>query len=89
MNCEFCGSPTRMQVKATISAPGEFAYNLSKKNFRRSDVYLMSVSWETADFICTNPKCRRVNGGYGNYVSNLEKEVKRLKEKYEPNSTEN
>ena len=44
----------------------------------------MGVLWETADFICTNPECRKVLDGYGNYVTSLEKEVERLKSKYEP-----
>ena len=47
-------------------------------------MYLMGVLWETADFICTNPECRKVLDGYGNYVTNLKKEVERLKSKYEP-----
>ena len=47
-------------------------------------MYLMGVLWETADFICTNPECRKVLDGYGNYVTSLEKEVERLKSKYEP-----
>jgi hypothetical protein len=44
----------------------------------------MGVLWETADFICTNPECGKVVDGYGNYVTNLKKEVERLKAKYEP-----
>ena len=47
-------------------------------------MYLMGVLWETADFICTNPECRKVLDGYGNYVTSLKKEVERLKSKYEP-----
>ena len=47
-------------------------------------MYLIGVLWETADFICTNPKCGKVLDGYGNYVTNLKKEVERLKAKYEP-----
>ena len=78
MRCERCGSDTRMQVQATISAPGELAHKFSKSNLRRKDVYLMGVLWETADFICTNPNCGTVKDGYGNYVSNLKKEVDRL-----------
>lgn len=78
MKCERCGSDTRMQVQAVISAPGELAHRFSKQNLRRSDVYLMGVLWETADFICTNPKCGKVLDGYGNYVTDLKKETKRL-----------
>ena len=80
MKCIHCGSPTRMQVQATISAPGELNHQLSKTNLRRKDVHLIGVQWETADYICTNPKCQRVTDGYGNYVSNLKKENEQLKE---------
>lgn len=83
IKCERCGSLTRMQVQATISAPGELAHKLSKQNLRRADVYLMGVHWETADFICTNDKCRAVMAGYGNYVSNLEKENSELRAELE------
>ncbi len=68
-----------MQVQAVISAPGELAHRFSKQNLRRKDVYLMGVLWETADFICTNPECRNVLNGYGNYVTNLKREVERLR----------
>ena len=88
MKCERCGSETRMQVQAVISAPGELAHNLSKKNLKRKDVYLMGVNWETADYICTNQKCGKVFNGYGNYVTRLEKEVDRLRTKDEPSSQE-
>jgi hypothetical protein len=83
MKCEHCGGDTRMQVEAIISAPGDLAYQLSKRNLRGKDVQLVGVLWETADFICTNPECRKVTNGYGNYVTNLRKEVERLKAKYE------
>lgn len=79
MKCIHCGSDTRMQVHVVISAPGELAHKFSKQNLRRKDVNIMACLWETADFICTNPNCRRVNSGFGNYVSNLEKEVNRLR----------
>lgn len=82
--CSRCGADQRMQVQAVISAPAELERQFSKQNIRRKDVHLMGVLWETADFICTNPKCGAVDDGYGNYVTNLEKEVKRLKKKYEP-----
>jgi len=76
--CQKCGSDTRMQVNVVISAPGDLAHNLSKRNLRSKDVFIMGVKWETADFICTNAKCRHVTIGYGNYVSNLEKEKDKL-----------
>ena len=84
VKCERCGNDTRIQVQAVISAPGELAHQFSKQNLRRKDVYLMGVLWETADYICTNPDCRKVINGYGNYITNLKKEVERLKAKYEP-----
>ena len=84
MKCERCGSDTRIQVQAVISAPSELAHQFSKQNLRRKDVYLMGVLWETADFICTNPECGKVIDGYGNYVTNLKKEVEQWKAKYEP-----
>ena len=86
MECDRCGSPTRMQVEAVISAPGELAHRFSKQNLRSKDVYLLGVMWETAGFICTNPKCGKVRDGYMNYVTNLKKEVERLKAKYEPDT---
>jgi len=82
MKCERCGSDTRMQVQALISAPGELAHKFVLENLRRGDVYLIGVLWETADFICTNPKCGKVLNGYGNYVTNLKKELEQLKHKY-------
>lgn len=79
MKCIKCGSDTRMQVQAVISAPGDLAHKLSKTNLRRKDVYLLGVLWETADFICTNPQCNHVLDRYGNYVTNLRDENERLK----------
>ena len=73
-----------MQVQAVIQAPGELFHNLPKRNLRRKDVFFRGVLWETADFVCTNEKCGHVLDGYGNYVTNLKKEVERLKAKYEP-----
>lgn len=87
VSCERCGSDTRMHVQVVISAPGGLAHQFSKRTLRRKDVYLMGVLWEAADIICMNPKCGKVTGGYGNYVNNLEKEVERLKVKYEPDTT--
>lgn len=81
MKCKRCGSDTRIQVQAVISAPGELAHKFSKQNLRRRDVYLMGVLWETADYICTNPECGKVVDGYGNYVTNLEKEVAAWRER--------
>ena len=82
--CSKCDSPTRIQVQAVISAPGNLFHLFSKQNLRQKDVYLMGVLWETTDIICTNPDCNHIDMGYGNYVTKLEKEVKRLKSKYEP-----
>lgn len=80
MNCIYCGSGTRMQVQAVISAPGELAHQFSKKNLRSKEVYLMGVLWETADYICIEPNCGRVLDGYGNYVTGLKKRVKELED---------
>ena len=78
MECEKCGSPTTMQVQAVVSAPGDLYHRLSKQNLRKKEVYLMGVLWDTADFICDNPKCQHVTKGFGNYVTNLKKDVERL-----------
>ena len=71
MNCPKCNSPTRMDVDATISAPGELEHRFSKANIRRKDVYLIGVSWDAANFYCTNPECRYVYSGYTNHVYKL------------------
>jgi len=68
-----------MQVQAVVSAPGDLAHQLSKRNLRRKDVYLMGVLWETADYICTNQTCSHVVDGPGNYRTNLEKGIERLR----------
>ena len=81
--CPKCGSDTRIQVQAVISAPGELAHQFSKKNLRRKDVHLMGVLWETMDTICTSEKCQHITDGYGNYVTNLKKENERLKKENE------
>lgn len=78
MICEKCGSPTRMQVQVTVSAPGDFFHRLAKKVFQRKDVELLGANWETADFICTSPGCSHVRDGYGNYVTGLVKKVEAL-----------
>ena len=80
MKCERCGSDTKMQVHAVISAPGELAHKLSKRNLRKKDVKLLCVLWETANFICLNTTCNNISKGYGNYVSNLEKEIEMLRD---------
>jgi len=87
ITCERCGGDMRMQVQCIISAPAELAHQFSKSNIRRKDVYLLGVMWETADFICNTPGCGYIINNYGNYVSNLQKEVERLKNKYEPEIT--
>lgn len=81
--CQRCGSPTRIQVQATIEAPSELAHQFSKANMRRADVHFMGVLWETMDTICTNPKCMNVTDGYGNYVTKLAKRVKELESELE------
>lgn len=86
--CSKCDSPTRIQVQAVISAPGNLFRRLSKRDVRRSDVQIVGVLWDTTDIICTNSDCCHISNGYGNYVTNLEREVKRLKSKYEPTQGE-
>lgn len=76
--CEKCGSPTRMQVQAVISAPGELAHQFSKTNLRRKDVYLMGVLWETATYICENEGCGHVLKAERNDATNLKKRVEEL-----------
>lgn len=77
--CPRCGSDTRMTVQAVISAPGKLEGLLSKRALRRKDVFLQAVLWETANFICTNPECRNVEHGFGNYVTRLAEENERLR----------
>lgn len=77
--CERCGSTTRAMGNIKISIPSEFVYNLSKKNIRSKEFRIMGALWETFDFICTNVSCGKVTDGYGNYVTNLQKENERLK----------
>lgn len=74
MTCQRCGSTTRIQVQAVISAPEELSHQFSKRSLRRGDVQLMGVLWETADHICTDPKCGHVHSGYGNYVTRIRDE---------------
>jgi hypothetical protein len=78
MKCPKCGSPTRMMVQTCITAPSELYGNMTKAAYRRKDVELWGVLWETADFICTNEKCGHATDGYGNYLTNLKKENERL-----------
>lgn len=78
MQCVKCGSPTRMQVQLTVSAPGALYHKLSKQALRRKGVDVLGANWETADFICTNPDCCHVTEGFGNYVTNLKKRAERL-----------
>jgi hypothetical protein len=78
MKCLKCGSDTRMMVQTVITAPGDLFRNLPKAAYRRKDVELKGVLWETADFICTNPECQHVTDGYGNYVTGLAKALKEV-----------
>lgn len=52
----------RFMVSTTISAPGELYHGLSKAAYRRGDVHLWGVDWESADKICQNEKCAHVIG---------------------------
>lgn len=79
--CTRCGSPTRIQVQAVISAPGEMYHQFSKSNIAKKEVRLLGVLWDTTDFICTNVQCGYVLDGYGNYVTGIERENEELKER--------
>lgn len=79
--CTHCGSDGRIQVQAVIEAPAELAHQFSKTNMKRKDVFFRGVLWETMDFICGNPECGRIRDGYGNYVTNLQKENDELKKR--------
>lgn len=80
MDCPKCNGELRIQVQAVVSAPAELSRNFSKRNMRRKDVYFMGVLWETEDLMCVNPKCGWHMNGYGNYVTNLKKQVNDAKE---------
>lgn len=81
--CEQCGSSTTMQVQVVVKAPSSFYGRLPKTMFRKSQVELLGVLWQTADIICNNPRCGHVVKGYGNYVSQLRDEIKQLREELE------
>lgn len=84
--CPKCGSNTTMMIQVTMVIPSEMTSQLSKKNIAKKEVQLWGVNWDSADHICTNPKCRFTVDGYGHYIKNLEKRVKFLEElvtKYE------
>lgn len=50
----------RFMVSTTISAPGELYHGLTKAAYRRGDVHLWGVNWESAEKICQNEKCGHV-----------------------------
>lgn len=79
MKCPQCDGSMRMQVQAVVSAPADLSHNFTKQNLRRSDVHVMGVLWETADYICENAQCGYVINGYGNYVTGLKKENEGLR----------
>ena len=67
--CPKCGHELTMMVQATIIAPARYSHELSKKNFRKKEVYLNGVSWETMDLLCN--RCMYANLSYGHYVKHL------------------
>ena len=79
--CPKCGSKTRMMIQVTMSIPSEMMSQLSKKNIAKKEVEIWGVSWDSADHICTNPKCGFTYDGLGSYIKNLEKENAELKAK--------
>lgn len=76
MDCPKCKKETRIMVQATLSTPSRFYGNFTKKNLSNKECYLMGVNWETADIICEH--CGHTTTGYGNYVTNLQKQNERL-----------
>ncbi len=81
IRCKKCGGDVRMQVQATVLAPGHMYRNLTKTNFSKKNVRFTCVNWETADFICENVNCGHITDGYGNYFTRLERENKELRMK--------
>lgn len=79
--CQHCGGDTRIMVSMTVSAPAWMAHQFSKKNIAKKEFEIWGVNWDAADFICQNPKCRRVFDGLGTWIDKLEKENKKLKAK--------
>lgn len=75
MKCEKCGSEMRMVVHMVVSAPSSMESQFSKKNIRSKDFKVVCVNWETADYFCENNECRHFVLGYGNYVTNLKKDL--------------
>lgn len=82
MSCSKCGGETRITFMVGVSAPSSIEGKFSKSALRRKDVHFTHANWETINSVCVD--CTHSHFGYGNYVSRLESELKRLKEKYEP-----
>lgn len=60
MKCIKCGGDTDIMVQVVVVAPGDLFHKFNKRMFRRSDVQMYAVLWETSNFICRNPKCGHV-----------------------------
>lgn len=87
MKCGHCGGDTRIYVWASFTVPGDLHGHLprmTKEDVSRKDVHFLGMDWPTANTVCQNDKCGMVVDRYASYVESLRKEVKRLKDKYEP-----
>lgn len=78
MVCEKCGGPVSIQVTMSIIGHGEMAHSVRKSDFRRPDVTIQGVLWETLSTVCKNEKCQHNTFGYGHYVSRLKKDLETL-----------
>ena len=75
MKCDLCGSEMRMMVQMIVSAPSSMESQFSKKNMRSKEFRILGVNWETANYFCENTECRHAVLGYGNYFTNLKKDL--------------
>lgn len=78
LHCKHCGAEGIIQVNVLVQAPGRMYFNLPKAAFRRADVEILGIEWKTADFVCGNPKCGRVDSKMDSYVTMLEDRIKEL-----------
>ena len=75
MICEKCGSEMRMMMQMIVSAPSSMESHFSKTNMRSKEFKVLGVNWETANYFCENNGCRHSVLGYGNYVTNLKRDL--------------
>lgn len=75
MKCDKCGLEMRMMVQMIVSAPSSMGSYFSKTNMRSKEFRILGVNWETANYFCENNECRHAILSYGNYVTNLKKDL--------------